>query len=298
VATRKKPSTRTAKTRTAGSRSAKASAPSRKKKAVKKAVAGGSRGKKSTKKTTPKATKKATKKKTAVAAKRSGAVAKKKVEKKSPAAKAPKTSPKAKAAPSRRLKRAPSAKKKTTAPAASKRTAAAEKPVTKPAPPRAAVVRTPEPAAAVESRVVSYGSLSITLAPEGAKIPKTKLRKSELQMFERMLLDKREELVGDVQNLTNEALMGNEASGGMSNMPLHMADIGTDNWEQEFTLGLIDNERTLVREIDDARERIANRTYGVCLATHRQIDKARLRAKPWAKYCIEYARLKELGRVP
>ena len=81
-------------------------------------------------------------------------------------------------------------------------------------------------------------------------------------------------------------------------MPFHMADVGTDNWEQEFTLGLIANERALVHEIDDALERIEDRTYGVCMATHRAIDNARLRAKPWAKYCIEYARLRDLGRVP
>jgi RNA polymerase-binding transcription factor DksA len=76
-------------------------------------------------------------------------------------------------------------------------------------------------------------------------------------------------------------------------MPNHMADLGTDNWEQEFNLGLMENQRQDLREIDDALERIANGTYGICLGTGKPITKARLRAKPWAKYCIEYARLRE-----
>jgi RNA polymerase-binding transcription factor DksA len=115
-----------------------------------------------------------------------------------------------------------------------------------------------------------------------------------------MLLRKRAELVGDVSNLTNEALRHRrqDASGDLSSMPIHMADMGTDNWEQEFTIGLITNERTLVNEIDEALQRIQDGTYGVCIATHKPITVARLRAKPWAKYTIEYARLRELGRVP
>lgn len=145
---------------------------------------------------------------------------------------------------------------------------------------------------------VQWGDERIELVDQDKKIPKTKLTKRALQSFGRMLLDKRQELVGNMENLSNEALNSNQASGGLSSMPLHMADLGTDNWEQEFTLGLIESERSLVREIDDALSRIGNRTYGVCLATHRRIDTARLRAKPWAKFCIEYARLRELGRVP
>jgi RNA polymerase-binding protein DksA len=132
------------------------------------------------------------------------------------------------------------------------------------------------------------------------EIPKTKLTDKQLDEFRQLLLEKRRELVGDVDNLANEALRRNrsEASGDLSSMPIHMADIGTDNWEQEFTLGLIDNEQTLLREIDEALQRIEDHTYGICLGTHKRIAVARLRAKPWARYCIEYARLLEQGRAP
>ncbi|MBP7936115.1 MAG: TraR/DksA C4-type zinc finger protein [Phycisphaerae bacterium] len=132
-----------------------------------------------------------------------------------------------------------------------------------------------------------------------AEIPPTYLTPAELESFREMLLEKRHELIGDVANLEDGAIRsgGGQSTSGLSSMPIHMADIGSDTWEQELTLGLIENERGLLREIDEALERIQDRTYGMCLATGKPITKARLRAKPWAKYCIEYARKRELGLV-
>ena len=80
-------------------------------------------------------------------------------------------------------------------------------------------------------------------------------------------------------------------------MPIHMADLGTDNYEQEFALGLMDSERKLLREIDDALQRIEEGTYGICEATGEPIATNRLKAKPWARYCVEYARKLEQGLV-
>lgn len=90
--------------------------------------------------------------------------------------------------------------------------------------------------------------------------------------------------------MSNEALNRNrqESSGNLSSMPIHMADLGTDNYEQEFTLGLIESERALLREIDEALHRIQKGTYGVCQATGKAIGKARLSAQPWTKYCYDY----------
>ena len=134
--------------------------------------------------------------------------------------------------------------------------------------------------------------------PEQKKLPKTHLTAKELRGFRDLLLRKRTELVGNLQGLADEALHGDgHARGDRSAMPIHMADLGSDNWEQEFTLGLLESEQELVREIDDALSRIADKTYGVCAATHGPISMARLRAKPWAKYCIEYARAREEGRA-
>ena len=134
-------------------------------------------------------------------------------------------------------------------------------------------------------------------APIKIKLPKSPLNKRELTEFHEMLLAKRRTLLGDMNGMEAEALRGSSNSGDQSSMPVHMADIGTDNYEQEFTLGLLESERQLLREIDEALERMALGTYGVCMGTGEHISKPRLQAKPWAKYSIAYVRKIEQGQV-
>jgi len=114
-----------------------------------------------------------------------------------------------------------------------------------------------------------------------------------------MLLEKRRETLASVSEMEQETLKKSrlDASGDLSSMPIHMADIGTDNYEQEFSLGLMDGERKLLLEIDNALQRIENNAYGTCEATGKPIPKARLQARPWARYCVEYARMLEQGPV-
>ncbi len=128
---------------------------------------------------------------------------------------------------------------------------------------------------------------------------KRSLTSADTEHFKQMLLEKRREILRNVNEFEDEALKKSrlDASGDLSSMPIHMADIGTDNYEQEFALGLMDSERKLLREIDDALGRIEQRTYGICEGTGKPIPKARLEAQPWAKYCIEYARMLEQGLV-
>ena len=126
------------------------------------------------------------------------------------------------------------------------------------------------------------------------------LTAAEARHFKDLLLAKRGALVGDVTSMANEALGKNrqDASGDLSNMPIHMADIGSDNYEQEFTLGLMESEQVLLLEINAALARMDKGVFGICLGTGRAIGKARLEAKPWARYSIDYARLVEKGLAP
>ena len=128
---------------------------------------------------------------------------------------------------------------------------------------------------------------------------KKHLSEAELEHFEQVLLTKRKELMVNVHGIGDEALKKSQldASGDLSSMPIHMADLGTDNFEHELALGLLDSEMQLLREIDSALERIEDGSYGICLGTGQQIPKARLEAKPWARYCVEYARMVEKGLV-
>ena len=118
---------------------------------------------------------------------------------------------------------------------------------------------------------------------------KTGLTKKDLKYFQQLLLEKRAEIVGDVAAMD----LSRNGGGELSHMPLHMADIGSDNYEQEFTLGLVESEQKLLREIDEALVRIASGTYGVCVISGVPIGKPRLEVQPWAKYCIEVARQRE-----
>ena len=126
-----------------------------------------------------------------------------------------------------------------------------------------------------------------------------KLTVSELKHFKKMLLEKRREILMNVSEIEGEALRKSrlDATGDLSSMPIHMADLGSDNYEQEFALGLMNSERKLLREIDEALVRIEDKTYGICLGTGQPIRKARLEAQPWAKYSVEYARQLEKGLV-
>jgi len=127
-----------------------------------------------------------------------------------------------------------------------------------------------------------------TPAAEENKPTRTKLSKRELNMYRKLLLLKRAQIVGDLGAMEAEALRSND--GDLSSMPIHMADLGSDTYEQDFMLGMAESERQQIREIDEALQRIEDKTYGICQMTGKPIPKARLEAKPWAKYTIEAAR--------
>jgi len=128
---------------------------------------------------------------------------------------------------------------------------------------------------------------------DGRKKIKTSLTKRELNHYRDLLLQKRRDMFGDLKSHENQALRAND--GDVSTMPIHMADIGSDTYEQEFMLGMAEKERERLKEIDTALALIAEKTYGVCQKTGEMIPKARLEAKPWARFTVEAARQHEVG---
>ena len=147
---------------------------------------------------------------------------------------------------------------------------------------------------AAPGKAVSTVDAGAVATKETKKEKVQSLSKSDLQYFRNLLIERRREIVGDMGSMESEAFKGGS---NLSNMPIHMADVGTDNFEQEFTLGLIESERQILREIQEALIRIDNGTYGICMGTGKQIPKVRLEAVPWAKYTIEYSRMLEQGKV-
>ena len=118
------------------------------------------------------------------------------------------------------------------------------------------------------------------------------MTKAELQSHRETLLNLRRRLTGDVSHLADEALRarGGEASGSLSNAPLHMADLGTDNFEQELSLNLLQNQEHALKEIDEALQRIRQGSFGRCEECGEPIPKGRLQALPYTRHCVACAR--------
>jgi DnaK suppressor protein len=122
---------------------------------------------------------------------------------------------------------------------------------------------------------------------------KAYLSQAEIEHFETLLLEKRRELLGNVKSMEDETLKRDRTD--LSNLPLHMGDMGTDTYETDNALSLVDGERRILDEIDQALGRISDGTYGICLGSGKPISKPRLQAIPWTKYSIEYATQMEKG---
>jgi DnaK suppressor protein len=121
-----------------------------------------------------------------------------------------------------------------------------------------------------------------------------KLKKPEIKVYKDLLLGLRARLRGDVSAMAEAALKRNRADAGESStMPIHMADLGSDNFEQEFTLSLMETEGDTLDRIEAALERIEEGSFGVCEQCDGVIPKSRLNAIPYAPLCIKCAQMNE-----
>ena len=117
------------------------------------------------------------------------------------------------------------------------------------------------------------------------------MTRTELKEYKDRLLALRARMAGDVNQLRENSLRKSrsEANGDLSSMPIHMADIGSDNYEQEFSLSLMENEGAALAKIQTSLERIEDGTYGACEECGAKIPKTRLNAIPYANLCIKCA---------
>jgi DnaK suppressor protein len=127
-------------------------------------------------------------------------------------------------------------------------------------------------------------SQGVTKSDEPRKSP---LSKAQLQHFRTVLVRKRAELIGDVSTMETQALTGH--SGSLSHTPQHSAEQGSDVYDQSLALDLAAVDRKLIKEIDDAINRIDDGTYGLCEMTGKPIKLERLEVLPWARFSIEAA---------
>lgn len=153
-------------------------------------------------------------------------------------------------------------------------------------------------ASPVRRPLIASGPNAPSLRPLGSQLTegegiqkvqgKSPFGKKDLERFRALLVRKKAELSGDISHLEEEALRGE--SGALSNLPQHMAEQGSETYEQSLHLDLAAADRKLLKEIDDAIMRIDAGTYGICEMTGKPIKVERLEELPWARYSIEAAR--------
>lgn len=122
-----------------------------------------------------------------------------------------------------------------------------------------------------------------------------KLDKKTVKIYKNLLLDKREELLGDISHISEETLKKSqkEASGDISGYAFHMADMATDNYDREFSLGLASKERLVLNDINHALRKIEEGAFGACEVCKKAISKVRLKAVPYAALCLKCQEARE-----
>ena len=121
------------------------------------------------------------------------------------------------------------------------------------------------------------------------------MTKKELLEFKKIILKRKEEITDEIKHISEDTLKKSQkdASGDISGYTYHMADVATDNYDREFSLGLASGERKSIYELDDALKRIEEGTFGICDDCKSSITKIRLRAVPSARLCIKCQQKRE-----
>ena len=117
---------------------------------------------------------------------------------------------------------------------------------------------------------------------------KSKRNSKHFDPYKKILLKIKEQIKGDIAQMSDESSgLPNERGGDVSGHALHMADVATDMYDREFSLGLASNDREVLYKVDEALVRIEDGSYGNCVECKKSIPIARLKAIPYAKTCLK-----------
>jgi len=124
---------------------------------------------------------------------------------------------------------------------------------------------------------------------------KKKFGKKELKEFKKIVLKRKEEILEGIKHIADDTLKKSQkdAAGDISGYTYHMADVATDNYDREFSLGLASSGREVLYELDDALKKIEDGTFGICESCKNLITKTRLKAVPYARLCVKCQEKKE-----
>jgi len=122
--------------------------------------------------------------------------------------------------------------------------------------------------------------------------------KEDLEHFRVIILNKKKEILEQLQNLKEQMLDPTTGVYINENSPysLHMAEQGTDAMEREKTFLYAQRENKFLGYLEDALKRIDAGTYGICVECIEEpqhlcptcplIPKARLEAVPHSQLCV------------
>lgn len=119
------------------------------------------------------------------------------------------------------------------------------------------------------------------------KPAKTYLAEKDLKFFKELIMEQKNEILENARRL-RESLIDNAGDyvGDNSTFSMHMAEQGTDEMEREKAYMFIQRDEKHLLYLEKALERIAAKTYGLCVSCGKHISKARLEAVPITSHCI------------
>ena len=126
------------------------------------------------------------------------------------------------------------------------------------------------------------------------------MTKNEMEPFRHQLLRLKRHLQSDVDALADEAFHNADgnAMGSLSNSAVEdRAERGSDSYDEEMTIGLLEKEGAQLTEVDAALERIDQGTFGHCKDCGRDISHKRPQAIPFTRRCIECAAKRDKGEA-
>ena len=104
---------------------------------------------------------------------------------------------------------------------------------------------------------------------------------------DRALDEERSRLMGLKENLTAATEDGERDSTGDPSAGGDIADAGSEMFERSRDLSIVQDLDAQLADIEHAKARLANGSYGTCEACGRPIGAARLAARPATRFCIE-----------
>lgn len=126
------------------------------------------------------------------------------------------------------------------------------------------------------------------VSPADKKLSKTYLNDKELDFFRELIIEQKNEILENARRLRESLIDENTGDyvGDNSTFSMHMAEQGSDEMEREKAYMFIQRDEKHLFYLENALERIAKKTYGLCISCGKSINKARLEAVPITSHCI------------